>query len=57
MNGIRTVVEMLSHYKTEVIFGVPGDTNIGLYVYEALYDKQPAIRHVISNRTTETLKP
>ncbi len=46
MNGARTVVEMLKKYKTEVIFGVPGDTSIGLY--EALYDVAPAIRHVMA---------
>ena len=46
MNGARTVVEMLKKYETEVIFGVPGDTSIGLY--EALYDVSPAIRHVMA---------
>jgi acetolactate synthase-1/2/3 large subunit len=46
MNGARTVVEMLKKYGTEVIFGVPGDTSIGLY--EALYDVSPAIRHVMA---------
>ncbi len=46
MNGARTVVEMLKKYKTQVIFGVPGDTSIGLY--EALYDVAPAIRHVMA---------
>jgi acetolactate synthase-1/2/3 large subunit len=46
MNGARTVVEMLLQYQTEVIFGVPGDTSIGLY--EALYDVQPKIRHVMA---------
>jgi len=46
MNGARTVVEMLMQYQTEVIFGVPGDTSIGLY--EALYDVQPKIRHVMA---------
>ncbi len=46
MNGARTIVEMLGHYETEVIFGVPGDTSIGLY--EALYDVQPTIRHIMA---------
>jgi acetolactate synthase-1/2/3 large subunit len=46
MNGARTVVEMLKKYGTEVIFGVPGDTSIGLY--EALYDVSPAIRHIMA---------
>jgi acetolactate synthase-1/2/3 large subunit len=46
MNGARTVVEMLKRYETEVIFGVPGDTSIGLY--EALYDVNPTIRHIMA---------
>ena len=46
MNGARTIVEMLKKYETEVIFGVPGDTSIGLY--EALYDVAPAIRHIMA---------
>jgi acetolactate synthase-1/2/3 large subunit len=46
MNDARTVVEMLIQYQTEVVFGVPGDTSIGLY--EALYDVQPKIRHVMA---------
>jgi acetolactate synthase-1/2/3 large subunit len=46
MNGAITVVEMLRRYGTEVIFGVPGDTSIGLY--EALYDVAPAIRHIMA---------
>ncbi|MBC2710909.1 MAG: thiamine pyrophosphate-binding protein [Desulfosarcina sp.] len=46
MNGARTVVEMLRRYGTEVIFGVPGDTSIGLY--EALYDVNLTIRHIMA---------
>ena len=46
MNGSRVLVEMLKAYEVDVIFGVPGDTSISLY--EALYDAQPAIRHVMA---------
>ncbi len=46
MNGAHTIVEMLKRYGTDVVFGVPGDTSIGLY--EALYDVNPAIRHVMA---------
>ena len=45
-NGVRMLVEMLMMYQVEVIFGVPGDTSIA--VYEALYDAQPGIRHVMA---------
>jgi acetolactate synthase-1/2/3 large subunit len=37
---------MLLEYKVEVIFGVPGDTNLPLY--EAIYDAGPKIRHVMA---------
>jgi acetolactate synthase-1/2/3 large subunit len=37
---------MLLEYKVEVIFGVPGDTNLPLY--EAIYDTGPKIRHVMA---------
>ncbi len=46
MIGSRVLVEMLKAYGVDVIFGVPGDTSIPLY--EALYDAQPAIRHVMA---------
>jgi acetolactate synthase-1/2/3 large subunit len=46
MNGSRTLVEMLKAYGVDVIFGVPGDTNISLY--EALYDVHQAVRHVMA---------
>ena len=46
MNGSHVLVEMLKAYKVEVIFGVPGDTSVSLY--EALYDAQPDIRHVMA---------
>ena len=46
MNGAQTLVEMLKQYQVEVIFGVPGDTSIPFY--EALYDAQPGIRHIMA---------
>ncbi|MEJ2659369.1 MAG: thiamine pyrophosphate-binding protein [Desulfobacteraceae bacterium] len=46
MKGARVLVQMLKAYGVEVVFGVPGDTSIALY--EALYDAQPAIRHVMA---------
>ena len=46
MIGAETLVEMLKQYQVDVIFGVPGDTSIPLY--EALYDAQPAIRHIMA---------
>ncbi|TGD95371.1 thiamine pyrophosphate-binding protein [Methylobacterium nonmethylotrophicum] len=44
MNGATALIEMLSSYGVEVIFGVPGDTNVALYV--ALRDAQNPPRHV-----------
>lgn len=46
MRGAEVVVRMLLEYKVEVIFGVPGDTNLPLY--EAIYDTGPKIRHVMA---------
>jgi len=46
MNGSHVLVEMLKAYGVDVIFGVPGDTSIALY--EALYDAQPDIKHVMA---------
>jgi len=46
MNGAYIIVEMLKHYGADIVFGVPGDTSIGLY--EALYDANPAIRHIMA---------
>ncbi len=45
-NGAHLLVDMLMRFQVEVIFGVPGDTSIEFY--EALYDAQPAIRHVMA---------
>lgn len=46
MTGAETFVQMLLEYKVEVIFGVPGDTS--LYLYEAIYDAMPKIRHIMA---------
>jgi len=45
MNGASILVSMLSAYGVEVIFGVPGDTNVALY--EALRDIPDAPKHVM----------
>ncbi len=44
MNGAAALVRMLADYGVEVVFGVPGDTNVALY--EALRDGDGAPRHV-----------
>lgn len=46
MDGSHALVEMLKAYEVNVMFGVPGDTSIPFY--EALYDAQPSIRHVMA---------
>ncbi|ACN15991.1 IlvB [Desulforapulum autotrophicum HRM2] len=46
MIGAQTLVKMLEKYHVEYIFGVPGDTSIKFY--EALYDNQSGIRHVMA---------
>jgi len=46
MKGVDVVVKMLQSYGVDFIFGVPGDTSI--HLYEALYDAQPAIRHIMA---------
>lgn len=45
MNGASALVSMLSGYGVEVVFGVPGDTNVALY--EALRTVAGAPRHVL----------
>jgi Thiamine pyrophosphate enzyme, N-terminal TPP binding domain len=45
MNGATALVSMLSDYGVEVIFGVPGDTNVALY--EALRTTRNAPRHIL----------
>ncbi len=46
MRGADILVDMLIGYGVEVIFGVPGDTNVPLY--EALQDREGKIRHVMA---------
>ncbi|MGY8631880.1 thiamine pyrophosphate-binding protein [Bradyrhizobium sp. 14AA] len=45
MNGATALVSMLSGYGVDVIFGVPGDTNVALY--EALRTTKGAPRHIL----------
>jgi thiamine pyrophosphate-dependent enzyme len=45
MNGASALVSMLSGYGVEVIFGVPGDTNVAFY--EALRTTRDAPRHIL----------
>ncbi|MCP8895105.1 thiamine pyrophosphate-binding protein [Shinella daejeonensis] len=45
MNGAAALVKMLSDYGVEVVFGVPGDTNVALY--GALKSVEGAPRHVL----------
>jgi acetolactate synthase-1/2/3 large subunit len=46
MLGADVLTEMLIAYGVEVIFGVPGDTNVPLY--ESLRQRQDRIRHVMA---------
>lgn len=46
MTGSQSIVKILKKYKVEYIFGVPGDTSIKFY--EALYDNQKDIRHILA---------
>ena len=46
MNGAQALVEELLQYKTEVIFGLPGDTSIDLY--DALLSTNGRIRHIVA---------
>jgi acetolactate synthase-1/2/3 large subunit len=45
MNGATALVKMLSNYGVEVIFGVPGDTNVAFY--QALKSVEGAPRHIM----------
>jgi acetolactate synthase-1/2/3 large subunit len=45
MNGAEALVRMLGDYGVEVIFGVPGDTNVAFY--KALKSFEGAPRHVM----------
>ncbi|RUU25280.1 MULTISPECIES: thiamine pyrophosphate-binding protein [unclassified Mesorhizobium] len=46
MRGADILVEMLIGYGVDVIFGVPGDTNVPFY--EALQQREDQIRHVMA---------
>lgn len=46
MRGADILVEMLIGYGVEVVFGVPGDTNVPFY--EALQLREDQIRHVMA---------
>ncbi|MCL4182916.1 MAG: thiamine pyrophosphate-binding protein [Burkholderiaceae bacterium] len=46
MSGAQALVQMLLHYEVDVVFGVPGDTSLAFY--EALYDENDRIRHVMA---------
>ncbi len=46
MRGADILVDMLIGYGVDVIFGVPGDTNVPLY--EALQTREGKIRHVMA---------
>ena len=46
MNGAQAVVEMLIHYETQAVFGLPGDTTVALY--DALYAESRRITHVMA---------
>ncbi|SCZ05806.1 thiamine pyrophosphate-binding protein [Microvirga guangxiensis] len=45
MNGAEALVKMLIDYGVEVIFGVPGDTNVAFY--KALMSVEGAPRHIM----------
>ncbi|PWC91335.1 acetolactate synthase [Azospirillum sp. TSH100] len=46
MRGADILVEMLIAYGVDVVFGVPGDTNVPFY--EALQEREGRIRHVMA---------
>jgi acetolactate synthase-1/2/3 large subunit len=46
MRGADILVEMLIGYGVDVVFGVPGDTNVPFY--EALQEREGEIRHVMA---------
>jgi acetolactate synthase-1/2/3 large subunit len=46
MNGAEALVEGLIQYGTDVVFGLPGDTSVGLY--DALYARSKRITHVMA---------
>jgi acetolactate synthase-1/2/3 large subunit len=46
LNGAQALVRMLEAYEVRYVFGVPGDTSVPLY--QALYERRNAIRHVLA---------
>ena len=46
MNGAQALVECLINYGTQVIFGLPGDTSVGLY--DALHAERRRITHLMA---------
>ncbi len=46
MRGADLVVRMLMAYDVDVVFGIPGDTNVPLY--DALREAQDGLRHVMA---------
>lgn len=46
MRGAEILVDMLARYDVELVFGLPGDTNVPLY--DALRQAQNRIRHVMA---------
>lgn len=46
MNGAQALVESLIRYDTKVVFGLPGDTSIGLY--DALHAQSRRITHLMA---------
>lgn len=45
MRGADLLIEMLIAYEVDIVFGVPGDTNVPLY--DALREEQGRLRHVM----------
>lgn len=46
MRGAEVLVKTLEAYDVKHVFGLPGDTSVPLY--DALYNAQPGIRHVMA---------
>src|SRR5205814_4420873 len=47
LSGAEILLESLIAAGTEVVFGVPGDTGVGLY--DALHGRAGRLRHVLAN--------
>ncbi len=46
MNGAEALVALLKQYQVQHIFGLPGDTSMGLY--DALWQERESIRHIMA---------